>query len=141
MGYRVLVVEDEWLLAVTLRGQLESLGHEVVGLASTGLEAIEQCRTRHPDIVLMDVQMPKMDGLEATRSIMRDFPTCVVIVTGNALLAAQAGAAGAAGYVVKPLQASQIDGVLAAACRRFQARRDSVRRPRLRERALTPKPA
>ena len=92
---RVVIAEDEWLLAMALRRQVESYGYQVVGTASSGREVLELCRRESPDVVFMDLQMPEMDGLEATRTLMQESPRCVVIITGKAQLdqlARQAGA-------------------------------------------------
>ena len=67
MSVRVLIAEDEWLLAAALRCQVEQWGYEVVRTVGTGTEALEACRALCPDLVFMDVQMPEKDGLAATR--------------------------------------------------------------------------
>jgi response regulator NasT len=119
MATRVVVAEDEWLAAAMLRHELEQQGYEVVGTAGTGREAVD-CACRHaPDVVLMDVQMPQMDGLTATRALMELCPTCVVIVTGRAKLEAAAEQAGAMYYVTKPLLGAAIPGVVEIARHRF----------------------
>jgi AmiR/NasT family two-component response regulator len=120
MPIRVLIAEDEWLTAMVLRSQVESHGLEVVATVGTGTEAIEACASTPPDLVLMDVQMPGMDGLQATRALMESSPTCVVIVTGRGQLREEAEQAGAMSYVVKPLLAHQIPLLVDASRRRFQ---------------------
>jgi response regulator NasT len=119
MATRVVIAEDEWLAAAMLRYELEQQGYEVVGTAETGREAVE-CACRHaPDVVLMDVQMPQMDGLRATHALMERCPTCVVIVTGRAKLEAAAEQVGAMHYVTKPLLGARIPGVVEIARHRF----------------------
>jgi CheY-like chemotaxis protein len=66
MVWRVLVADDDYLVCDVITHQLEKLGHTVAGRASNGKQAIEMAAALQPDIVLMDVQMPEMDGLEAT---------------------------------------------------------------------------
>jgi PAS domain S-box-containing protein len=81
----ILIADDHELFRRTVRSFLESQpGYSVCGEAGDGIEAIEKARQLHPDIVLMDINMPRMDGLEATRVIKREFPECnVILVTQN----------------------------------------------------------
>lgn len=118
---RVLIAEDEWLVSFTLRAQLEQRRCKVIGVAASGEEAVQLCRTGHPDVVLMDIRMPGMGGLEATRQIMRERPTCVVMLTafGDPVHIAQAEEAGAMAYLVKPVSADHIPPALEVAKRRF----------------------
>ena len=110
---RVLIADDELILGYTMRGQLEQRGVDVVGIATNGVDAFARCRELRPDVVLMDVRMPETDGIEATRLIMQQCPTCVVIVTAFAdqETRARADAVGAMGFLSKPVQAT---GVLEA---------------------------
>jgi AmiR/NasT family two-component response regulator len=119
MPMRVVIADDEWLIAAAMRRQMESYGHTVVGTASTGKEVLQLCRAGSPDLVLMDVQMPDMDGIEATRRLMEESPVCVVIVTGKGQFGQTAAQAGAMGYVTKPLLTNQIPAVMEAARQRF----------------------
>ena len=80
---RILVVDDESLIAMALNDQLEYLGHEVVATASTGPEAIDLARQHEPDLVLMDVHLGGgMDGLEAAERICSRRATPIIILTG-----------------------------------------------------------
>ena len=118
---RVLIAEDEFILAYVLRSQLEDRGMKVVALASTGKAAIERCLETRPDVVLMDVGMPDLDGIEATRAIMHRCPTCVIITTAHADegIVAQARAAGAMGFLPKPVQAISVAEEIPGAQVRF----------------------
>lgn len=102
---RILLADDHDLIRRGLRGVLEAEPDlDVVGEASNGREALELCRTLEPDLVLMDVRMPLLDGLAATRAIKRAHPgTAVLIVTmhDSPLYLLEALEAGAAGYVLK----------------------------------------
>ncbi len=102
---RLLVVDDHAFMRVGLKAILErDASLEVVGEAQDGLEAIRCCRELHPDLVLIDVSMPRMDGIEATRKIKAEFPlVSVLILTAHAdhRLLKEAVKAGAAGYLLK----------------------------------------
>jgi response regulator NasT len=106
---RVLVCEDEGLTALRLRKVLMGLGYEVVGQARDGEEAVYLAERLRPDIILMDVHMPELDGIEAMRRIMRECPTTVVMLTAysDRDLVQRALSAGASGYLVKPVAGSR----------------------------------
>ncbi len=78
---RIAIVDDESLIRMDLRDILESQGHEVVGEGSNGIEAIQLCKDHHPDIILMDVKMPELDGIEAARQIGFHHYAPVVLLT------------------------------------------------------------
>ena len=109
---RLVLADDHHLLRRGFRSLLSGEpGLEVVGEASTGLEAIEICRRLVPDLVLMDVRMPEMDGITATRQIKRDHPgVSVLMVTmhENPDYLLEALDAGAAGYVLKDAPAERL---------------------------------
>jgi DNA-binding NarL/FixJ family response regulator len=101
---RVLIVDDHPLFAEGLRNLLTERGVDVVGTAHDGHEAVTRARALRPDVVLMDVTMPRLDGVEATRALKAVFPEVTVIMLTQAadddhLFAAIA--AGASGYVLK----------------------------------------
>lgn len=101
---KVLIVDDHPVVREGLRAMLRSPGINVVGDASSGREAIERARELRPDVVLMDVKMPEMDGLAATRELKAQFPTTTVVVvtsydTRDYLR--KALEAGASGYLIK----------------------------------------
>lgn len=75
---RVLIVDDESLIRMDLRDIIESCGHEVVAEGTNGVEAIQLCKQHKPDIILMDVKMPELDGIEAARQIgfHHEAPVC-----------------------------------------------------------------
>lgn len=119
---RVLIAEDDSLLAFTLKEQLEGRGCEVVGVVADGAKAVEESRSERPDVVLMDIRMPVMDGVQATRKIMEENPTCVVMLTGfgHPTDVAQAEEAGAMAYLVKPVGGDQILPAVELARKRFK---------------------
>ena len=110
---RVLVCEDETIIRLDLCQLLESAGLKVVGEAPDGDEAVRLARELEPDLVVMDVNMPRIDGVEAARRMLAARPVPIVIVTAFAErdIVQQASEAGAFGYLVKPFRQ---DDVLAA---------------------------
>src|SRR5581483_6962366 len=80
-GKRVVIVEDEGITVMQLRRMLVRAGMLVVGTAGNGKEGIETVLRERPDIVLMDIKMPVMDGLEAARRILETYPVCILMLT------------------------------------------------------------
>jgi AmiR/NasT family two-component response regulator len=118
---RVLICEDEGLIALRLQKSLTRLGYEVVGEAANGEEAVAAAARLKPDAILMDIRMPKMDGITATARIMAERPTAIVMITAYSEreLVDAAIQAGASGYLVKPVSDDQIQPALQVAIGRF----------------------
>ena len=119
---RVLIVDDHRMFAEALEVILATDGRiEIAGHAGTGEEALDVARSARPDVVLMDIAMPVMDGLQATRQIRKLWPTaCVLMLTGSNSRTDvdRAREAGAAGYVTKErIAAELIDAILEIANR------------------------
>ncbi|MBN1458648.1 MAG: response regulator [Armatimonadetes bacterium] len=109
----VLLVEDEFVVAMTLKVQLESLGCEVVGTARDADGAIALAEKLHPQLVLMDIGLPGRSGLEAVEEIMAQTPTNIVVVTAYGEERAQeALAAGAKAVLTKPIPEEQLASML-----------------------------
>jgi response regulator NasT len=103
---KILVAEDETIIRLDLKDLLERAGFEVVAEARDGEEAVELARSARPDLALMDVRMPKLDGIEAARRILDERPIPIVMLTayGQEELVARAAEAGVFGYLVKPFR-------------------------------------
>jgi len=106
---KVLIAEDAESVRFALRMAVQYLGHEVVGLAADGQDALDQFEQAHPDLVLMDVRMPGMDGLTCTALLtQRDPRPKIIIVTGGRTTEEQARKAGALAFVEKPFEIGQL---------------------------------
>lgn len=118
---RVLIAEDEALIRMDMREMLIEEGHEVVGEARDGSEAVELARTLRPDVIFMDVKMPGTDGITAARIIGDERLAPVVMVTAfsQARYVEDASAAGAMGYLVKPFAKKDILPAMQVATARF----------------------
>jgi two-component system, response regulator PdtaR len=109
-GSKVLIAEDEAIIRLDLKEMLEEEGFEVVGEASDGDAAIRLARERDPDLVIMDIKMPGLDGLSAAERIVSESLSAVLILTAFSQrdLVQRAAKAGAIGYLVKPFQKSDL---------------------------------
>jgi len=119
---KILVVEDDHLVSEMIRGMLEELGYEIAGEAEDGHEALEMVKEIKPDVVLMDIRMPRMSGIEATILIQKHFPTPVVILSAYKTedLMKESSEAGVGAYVVKPPQPIELFRAIEIACGRFE---------------------
>ena len=105
----VLTVEDNPIVRADLRLVLEDAGFEVVADASNGLEAVELTREHQPDAVVLDLGLPHLDGVQATRRILAERSVAIVALTGRSRsLAEEALEAGAASYVLKPFTGAEV---------------------------------
>jgi len=121
-SYRILIAEDEPLTRMMLRARLEKIGHQVVAEAETGVQAVQEARVHQPDLIIMDIRMPEMDGLEAARAIVQELPCAIVFLTAysEAELVEAAGEAGAFGYLVKPFRKEDLGPAIEIAMLRFR---------------------
>jgi len=107
----VIVVDDDSMMREMLKLILRSESYSVIGEASDGHEAIALCGKLHPELVLLDINMPKLDGLQALEEIRKVSPiTKVIMVSGDSTMdrVREAIKNGAAGFVVKPLNAASV---------------------------------
>jgi response regulator NasT len=107
---RILIAEDETIIRLDLRELLQRAGFEVCAEARDGEEAVELARREQPDLAVLDVKMPRLDGIEAARRILDDRPIPIVIVTayGERELVSRAVEAGVFGYLVKPFRETDL---------------------------------
>ena len=107
---RILIAEDETIIRLDLRELLEKSGFDVVAEAKDGEEAVDLARSESPDLALLDVKMPKLDGIDAARQILDERPIPIVMVTayGEQEIVSRAVEAGVFGYLVKPFRESDL---------------------------------
>jgi AmiR/NasT family two-component response regulator len=119
---RILIAEDETIIRLDLRELLERAGFEVCAEARDGEEAIELAREQEPDLALLDVKMPRLDGIEAARRILDERPIPIVMVTayGEEELVSRAVEAGVFGYLVKPFRETDLLPAIATARARHE---------------------
>ncbi len=136
---RILIAEDDALVASVIEDELEKVGSTVIGKASDGLRAIELTKNLHPDVVLMDIEMPEMNGIEASQEIQKVCPTPIVVLTvyNTTDLTIQAAAAGVGAYLTKPPRANELSRAITIARARFNDMRELVRLNRELQDALS----
>ena len=122
----VLLAEDEALIRLDLKEMLEEEGYDVVGEAGDGESAVRMTREHTPDLVILDIKMPGLDGLTAAERISDEGLAPVVILTafGQQELVERAARAGAMGYVVKPFQKADVLPAIEVAVARYREIRD-----------------
>lgn len=121
-GLRVLIAEDEGLVATGLKAQPKAIGHQVVGMARDGEEAVALAATAQPDLILMDIRLPRLDGLEAARRILqvRRIPIIFVSAYSEATLAQAASEIGGFAYLRKPVDRLDLLPAIEVALGRFR---------------------
>lgn len=122
---RVVIAEDEAIIRLDLKEILESEGYEVVGETGRGDEAVELVAAHQPDLAILDVKMPGLDGIEAARRITADHRTAALILTAFSQrnLIEDARDAGVVAYLVKPFQRSELVPAIEVAVARFEEHR------------------
>jgi len=119
---RILIAEDETIIRLDLKQLLERAGYDVVAEAKDGEEAVALARSEEPELAILDVKMPKLDGIEAARRILEERPVPIVMLTayGQQELVARAVEAGVFGYLVKPFREQDLLPAIAAARARHE---------------------
>ncbi|RRR71239.1 MAG: response regulator [Candidatus Viridilinea halotolerans] len=119
---RILIAEDNDLVSLTLEEQLKGLGYDVVGIARSGTEAVNLALRLRPDLIMMDIRMPEMEGTEAAARIRDQMPTPIIMLTAYAdkETIKRAEAAGALAYLVKPVNENELPPAINIALARFR---------------------
>jgi len=119
---RILIAEDETIIRLDLRSLLEGAGFEVCAEAKDGVEAVELAASVEPDVAILDVKMPRLDGIEAARRILDERPIPIVMLTayGEDELVGRAIEAGVFGYLTKPFRETDLLPAIKAARARHE---------------------
>lgn len=129
MGYRIVIGDDESIIRMDLCEMLEDAGHTVVGEAADGLEALELVRREKPDIVLLDIKMPRLDGIHAARMIGHEGLAPVLLLTAYSQedMVDKAKDSGVLGYLVKPVSPVNLFPAIEIAMAQFSRQREAAR--------------
>jgi response regulator NasT len=121
-GTRILIAEDNDLVSLTLEEQLKGLGYDVIGIARNGAEAVTLANRLKPDLIIMDIRMPEMEGTEAAARIRDQMPVPIIMLTAYADkdTVRKAEAAGALAYLVKPVNENELPPAINIALARFK---------------------
>ena len=119
---RILIADDESLRVMSLKGQLEALGHKVIAEASNGKEAVHLADELRPDLAILDIRMPEMDGIEAAKRSPPSDPIPIILLTAYSEreLAERAAMANVSAYLMKPVSEQDLLPAIALAVSRFK---------------------
>jgi response regulator NasT len=119
---RIAVADDERDMQDYFRDALPRMGHTVVAVAGTGRELVEACRTARPELVITDIKMPDMDGIDAATELYRDNPVPVILVSAyhDQEFIRRAEADHILAYLVKPIKQADLEPAIGIALRRFE---------------------
>jgi AmiR/NasT family two-component response regulator len=119
---RILIADDEAIIRLGLTTMLEDLGHTVVGAAADGVAAVNLARQLQPDLVILDIKMPLLDGLDAAEEIAAERPVPILILSAYSYpaLIERASSLAVQGYLVKPIRPVDLEPAIAIATARFE---------------------
>ena len=119
---KILVAEDEYLVLMGLKSNLKELGHEIIAEAMNGKEAIELAKEKSPDLIIADINMPEVDGIEAVKQINKEQVIPSIIVTGYSddELIEKASKVGVFAYLVKPVGAEELKASIIIAMNKYE---------------------
>ncbi|MDY7041191.1 MAG: response regulator [Chloroflexota bacterium] len=117
----ILIADDEAIIRLGLRTVLQEMGHRVVGAATDGVAAVKLARQSRPDLIILDIKMPGMDGLAAAEAIVAERPVPILILTAysDRELVEQAATLAVQGYLVKPIREAELAPAIEIALARF----------------------
>lgn len=118
---RILIADDESIIRMGLQVILRDLGYEVAGTARDGVEALDMAREKRPDLAILDIKMPRMDGLEAAEAISRQHPMPIVILTAfsDREYVERAKSTAVHAYLIKPVKEAKLIPTIELARARF----------------------
>ena len=125
---RIIVADDEPDMREYFQKCLTRLGHKVEAVAQNGRELIDFCRTRKPDLVITDIKMPEIDGIDAALQIHRERPVAIILVSAyhDPALIERAIEEPVLGYLVKPIKQADLEPAIALAMSRFEKAEKAV---------------
>ena len=127
-SYKIVIADDEVLSTMDLKEMLEEAGHEVVGVGTNGVEALNLVKKLKPVVAILDVKMPELDGLQAAKIIAHNHWAPVVLLTafGDEEIIKKAGESMVFGYVMKPVEERNLFPALTIAVSQFRERAEIV---------------
>jgi len=140
MSFRILIADDERLQRIDLRELLEELGYRVVAEAKDGLEALTLIQGEIPDVIILDIKMPHMDGIEVARKVSKEYPVIMLTAYSESQLIQKARDAGAMAYLTKPFRQGDVCPAIELAVSHFLEKGELTERvSRLRDQLETRK--
>jgi response regulator NasT len=126
---RVLIADDEAVIRLGLKSLVASLGHEVIDTAANGNDALEKTKRLKPDLLLLDIKMPGLDGMTVAEMLAAEMPLPIVMLTAfsEKSLIERAANAAVMGYLVKPIHESKLGPMIEIAMARFEAMQTAAR--------------